>query len=31
MEIDPNHLPSEVSLLPQIVLQLLQAVANRNN
>lgn len=30
MEIDPHHLPSEVNLLQQIVLQLLQAVEDKD-
>lgn len=30
MEIDPHHLPSEVSVLQQIVLQLLQAVEDKD-
>ena len=30
MEIDPHRLPSEVSLLQQIVLQLLQAVEDKD-
>src|SRR5215469_17765716 len=30
MEIDPHHLPAEVNLLQQIVLQLLQAVEDKD-
>jgi len=30
MEIDPHNLPSEVNLLQQIVLQLLQAVEDKD-
>jgi hypothetical protein len=30
MEIDPHNLPSEVNLLHQIVLQLLQAVEDKD-
>jgi len=31
MEIDPHHLPAEVNLLQQIVLQLLQTVEDKDH